>query len=237
MNKVKIIIFLVIFIFLCECLIIVDINYSKDKNESPLDIKNMIIKLPEPRYSSDTSIEEAILKRRSVRDYKDNPLKLEEVSQLLWAAQGITDKRGFRTSPSAGALNPLEIYIVTGNVNDLSDGIYRYKPHKHDLESVQKGDRRDELCKAALGQSSIRNAAMVIVIAAVYERTTVKYGERGIRYVYMEAGHAAQNVLLQSESLNLGVVVIGAFYDDAVKKVMNMYEREQPLYIIPVGRK
>jgi SagB-type dehydrogenase family enzyme len=237
MNKVKIFISLIL-ILLCKSLVFVDITYSKGKNENSSDIKPMIIKLPTPRYNSDTSVEEALLKRRSVRDYKkDKPLKLEEVSQLLWAAQGITNSRGFRTSPSAGALYPLEIYIVIGNVKDLPDGIYRYKPHKHELEEIQKGDRRDELCKAALGQSYVRDAVLVIVFAAIYERTTIKYGERGIRYVHMEAGHAAQNVSLQAEALNLGAVVIGAFYDDAVKKVMKMPDSEKPLYIMPVGKK
>ncbi len=201
------------------------------------EFKSEIIKLLKPEYDSDTSIEEALLKRRSVRRYKDKPLTLTEISQLLWAAQGITDPRGLRAAPSAGALYPLEIYVVAGNVNGLPDGIYNYKPRKHELARVVKGDKRIELCNAALGQPSVRNAAVVIVFSAVYERTTVKYGERGIRYVHIEAGHAAQNLFLQAVPLNLGAVVIGAFYDDEVKKVMKMTDREQPLYIMPVGRR
>ncbi|OHE58868.1 MAG: nitroreductase [Thermodesulfovibrio sp. RBG_19FT_COMBO_42_12] len=202
---------------------------SKDKSE--------IIKLPEPAYKSNTLVEEALLERRSVRDYKDKPLTLAEVSQLLWAAQGITGSGGLRTAPSAGALYPLEVYIFIGNVKDLLGGIYKYRPHKHELGMVVKGDKRNELYRAALSQSSVRDAPVVIVFSAVYERTTVKYGERGIRYVHMEAGHAAQNIFLQSVSLDLGAVVIGAFYDDEVKKIMKMPDREQPLYIMPVGKK
>ena len=195
------------------------------------------IKLPESKYDSDTSVEEAMLKRRSVRSYKDEPLTISELSQLLWAAQGITDPDGLRTAPSAGALYPLEVYVAVGNVTDLPSGIYKYNPHEHELLIITEGDIRDELSDVALGQASVGNGAVVIVFAAVYERTTIKYGERGIRYVHMEAGHAAQNIYLQAESLNLGTVVAGAFDDNDVKAIMNMKENEQPLYLMPVGRK
>ena len=208
----------------------------KVDEREPMEPINEKIRLPEPKYDSNTSVEQALLKRRSVRVYKDEPLALTEVLQLLWAAQGITDPRGFRTAPSAGALYPLELYVVAGNVNDLPDGIYKYKPHKHELAMVVEGDKRTELCNAALDQPSIKDAAALIVFSAVYERTTGKYGERGIRYVHMEVGHAAQNIYLQAVSLNLGLVVIGAFDDEEVKKIMNMEDKEQPLYIIPVGK-
>lgn len=203
-----------------------------DKSTSTGDM----IKLPEPRYDSDTSIEEAVLLRRSVRQYKDEPLTLAELSQLLWAAQGITNPGGFRTAPSAGALYPLELYIAAGNVEGLSPGIYRYESDGHGLENIADGDVRDDLCSAALDQSAVKDAAAVIVFSAVFERTTGKYGERGIRYVHIEVGHAAQNVYLQAASLGLGTVVIGAFDDDEVKKAMNMDESEEPLYIMPVGK-
>lgn len=195
------------------------------------------IKLPEPVYDSPTSIEQALLKRRSVREYKDESLTLTEVSQLLWAAQGITGPGGLRTAPSAGALYPLEVYVVVGNVNNLSDGIYKYKPNEHELERIKEGDKRAELCIAALGQPWVKDSAIALVFSAVYERTTQKYGERGIRYVHMEVGHAAQNVYLQAVSLNLGTVVVGAFQDDAVKLITNMADDEDPLYIMPVGKK
>jgi len=198
---------------------------------------NEIIKLPEPRYDSETSIEKALLKRRSIRTYKNEPLTLVEVSQLLWAAQGITDsRRGFRTAPSAGALYPLEIYVVIGNVEGVTKGVYKYRPHKHELLKVKSGDVRNELTAAALGQPWVGKGAIVIVFSAVYERTTRKYGNRGIRYVHMEVGHAAQNVYLQAVSLNLGTVVVGAFRDNEVKKILNMSNEEHPLCIMPVGR-
>ncbi len=194
------------------------------------------VKLPEPLHDGETSIEQALLKRRSVRSYRGSPLRLSEISQLLWAAQGITGRGGFRTAPSAGALYPLETYIVAADVDGLPQGVYYYRPAGNDLIRVAGGDKRGRLCNAALGQTSVRNAAAVIVFSAVYERITAKYGDRGIQYVHMETGHAAQNVCLQAVSLALGTVVIGAFYDEAVKEVLKMSDREQPLYIMPVGR-
>jgi SagB-type dehydrogenase family enzyme len=194
------------------------------------------IKLPNPRLDSDMSIEKALLQRRSTRKYKGTPLTRAEVSQLLWAAQGMTDPRGFRTAPSAGALYPLEVYLVAGNVDGIPAGIYRYIPQRHEIAKMVQGDKRAELRDAALGQEQIKQAAAVLVISAFTERTTVKYRDRGIRYVHMEAGHAAQNVYLQATALGLGTVVIGAFHDDAVRKIMNMPDREQPLTIMPVGR-
>jgi len=195
-----------------------------------------IIKLPAPCYDGNTSVEMALLKRRSIRSYSNEPLSLAEISQLLWAAQGITDSRGYRTAPSAGALYPLEIYIVAGRVKDFSAGIYKYRPHENELAKIVDGDKRTEVCRASLNQSSISNAAAVIVFCAVYERTTVKYGERGIRYVYIEVGHAVQNVYLQAVSLNLGTLVIGAFNDNELKNVMNFDLYEYPLCIMPVGK-
>jgi len=194
------------------------------------------IKLPEPKYVSKISIEESILKRRSIRDYKDQPLTLAEISQLLWAAQGITGPMGLRTAPSAGALYPLEIYIVAGDIKDLADGIYKYIPQRHELICIRKGDRRSELSAAALRQPWVKNGAAVIVFSAVFERTTKKYGERGIRYVYIETGSAVQNVYLQAVSLNLGTVAVGAFIDEEVKRILNMRTEEHPICIMPVGR-
>lgn len=198
--------------------------------------KSEIIKLPEPRKESETSIEQALLKRRSIRNYKAESLTLTEVSQLLWAAQGITSSEGFRTAPSAGALYPLELYIVVGNVDGLPSGIYKYKSQGHELKRIKKGDVRIELYEASLNQSWIKDAAVNLVFSAVYERTTSKYGERGIRYVHIELGHAAQNVCLQAVALDLGTVVVGAFDDSEVKKIINMKDEEQPLYIMPIGK-
>lgn len=194
------------------------------------------IRLPEPRYDGSVSVEHALLSRRSVRKYKNEPLTLVEVSQLLWAAQGITAPRGYRTAPSAGALYPLEVYLVTGKVNDLSEGIYKYKYHDHALVQTVAGDKRAELSRAALHQGSILRAPTVLLFCAVYERITRKYGERGYRYVFMEIGHAAQNVCLQAIALGLGTVVIGAFRDNEVKKIANLPPNEEPTYFVPVGR-
>ncbi len=196
------------------------------------------IELPQPRHDSDVSLEQSILQRRSIRDYTGEPLTLPEVSQLLWAAQGITDsERGFRAAPSAGALYPLEVYVVAGEVADLPPGIYRYRPEEHNLAPLIDGDKRGELADAALNQQWVKEGALVIVFTGVYRRTTSKYGERGIRYVHMEAGHAAQNLCLQATAMDLGAVTVGAFYDDKVAELLNLPADEQPLYVIPVGRK
>jgi len=203
----------------------------------PSSEQEIAIRLPEPRYDSDVSVEQSLLRRRSIRSYRAEPLTLQETSQLLWAAQGITDARGFRTAPSAGALYPLELYVVAGDVENLASGIYKYKPGKHELALVIAGDRRSELAEAALGQSAVEEGALVIVFTAVYGRTTDKYGERGIRYVHIEVGHAAQNLCLQATAMGLGAVTIGAFHDDQVSELLNLPGNEQPLYVIPVGRK
>lgn len=194
------------------------------------------IKLPSPKLRGEMSLEETLLKRRSVRDYAPGSLRIEEVSQLLWAAQGKTAEWGGRTAPSAGALYPLETYLIVGGVESLSAGIYKYNPKKHELVKVRDGDVREQLGVASLSQTCVKVGAISIVIAALYERTTGKYGERGVRYVHMEAGHAAQNVCLQATALNLGAVVIGAFHDGQVKNILGLSENESPLYVIPVGR-
>lgn len=182
------------------------------------------------------SLEELLRQRRSIRAYSDAPLTKDEVMKLLWAGQGITSPAGFRTAPSAGALYPLEIYLVAGNVDNLTPGIYKYNPVKNDLTLVREGDVRTSLAAASLGQSSVSDGAIDIVIAAVYERTKIKYGSRGERYVHIEVGHAAQNICLQATALGLGLVTVGAFDDAAVAKVIGMPQDESPLYVIPVGR-
>lgn len=193
------------------------------------------IKLPEPKKQSDVSVEEAIAARRSRRQYAKGALTLTEISQLLWAAQGITNSRGFRAAPSAGATYPLETYLVAGKVEGLDAGLYHYELKEHRLTKVQDGDRRRALCQAAWGQDMITEAPISLVFAAIYERTTGRYGERGIRYIHMEVGHVGENVHLQCETMGLGTVVIGAFSDGAVKKALGI--EEEPLYIMPVGRK
>ncbi|HID17861.1 TPA: SagB/ThcOx family dehydrogenase [Candidatus Bathyarchaeota archaeon] len=186
------------------------------------------------------SVEEAIAKRRSIRRYSKEPLTLQELARILWAAQGITDpKTGFRAAPSAGATYPLEVYVALGDggVAGLEAGIYRYDSLRHKLELCIKGDYRGELASAALEQSWVRSAPVDIVIAAVYERTTRRYGNRGIRYVHMEVGHVGENIYLQATALGLGTVVVGAFDDARVQKILKLPKDQKPLYIIPIGRR
>jgi len=223
---------LILLIFSCGCA-----PSANTPTPTPPSEQESIIELPEPRYDSDVSIEQSLLQRRSIRSYTGESLTLPEVAQLLWAAQGVTDPSGFRTAPSAGALYPLELYVVAGDVQDLSSGVYRYDPDEHQLLRTMEGDKRDELADAALGQRFVGEGAIIIVFTAVYERTTGKYGDRGIQYVHMEVGHAAQNLCLQAAAMDLGAVTVGAFYDEEIAELLILPGDEQPLYVIPVGRR
>jgi SagB-type dehydrogenase family enzyme len=171
-----------------------------------------------------------------VREFGRDAISLEETSQILWAAQGITHPAGYRTAPSAGALYPLEIVLIAGNVASLATGIHRYDPRAHALDAGANGDRRAAIAGAALAQGWIADAAVVLVVAAVEERTTKKYGRRGIRYIHIEAGHAAQNVYLQAAALGLGTTIVGAFDDDAVTQIADLRPGETPLCLLPIGR-
>lgn len=196
------------------------------------------VELPVPETKGLMSVEEAIWRRRSIRSFTGEPLRISEVSQLLWAAQGITDyERKLRAAPSAGATYPLEVYLVVSNngVVGLAEGLYHYDPFTHRLEYTLKGDLRFDLTEAAYKQSCVMEASISIVLVAVYERTTSKYGERGIRYVQMEAGHVGQNLYLQATALGLGMVTVGAFNDDEVQEILQLSKEQKPLYIIPVG--
>ena len=207
------------------------------------------IQLPAPRTDGQCSVEKALATRRSVREFKDEPLSIAALSQLVWAAQGMTLKMdapqnwswgtwqgGKRTAPSAGALYPLELYIVVGKVDGLKPGVFKYKPQTHQLLNVLAGDKRSELATAALGQKWMESAPCVFVVGAVYKRTEVKYGERAPRYVHIEVGHAVENICLEAVALDLGTTMVGAFKDDEVKKVVGMSDEEQPLAIVPVGK-
>lgn len=194
------------------------------------------VKLPKPRKEGPLSLEESLNGRRSIRSYTPEPLTLAETSQLLWAIHGING-HGRLTVPSAGALYPLEIYLVSGKIEGLPTAAYRYRPGEHALELQKKGDLRLSLSRAALGQRPIAEAAAVVVITAIYERTTGKYGQRGVRYVQMEVGHAAQNLYLQATSLGLGTVMVGAFDDDEVAAVIGLPDGTVPLGLMPVGKR
>jgi SagB-type dehydrogenase family enzyme len=187
------------------------------------------IDLPQPEVTGGGSLADALARRRSVRVYQPRPLDMADISQLLWAAQGVTSSTGQRTAPSAGGLYPLELYLVT------ESGRYHYDPNRHQLEVLGEDDVRTELSRAALSQEAVEEAAAVFVVAAVYSRTEQKYGERAERYVKLEAGHAAQNLLLQAVSLGLGAVPIGAFHNDEVQEVLDLPNDHEPLYLIPVG--
>ncbi len=194
------------------------------------------IKLPPPAEKGTVSVESALSTRRSVREFKGGPLTLAEASQLVWSAQGETDPAGLRTAPSAGALYPLELHLVVGEVTELPAGVYQYSVDSHQLARVATGDKRTTLSDATSSQGWIAKAAAVMVISAVYDRTTVKYGHRGRLYAHLEAGHVAQNVALQAIALGLGMTPVGAFDDQHVKSVVDLADREEPLYLLPLGR-
>jgi len=241
-----------IFIFLAAAVfpLSVVVDGSAGQNASQTS-KTDLIQLPNPRYDSGTSVEKALNSRRSVRSYADEPLSLSDISQILWAAQGITKRTdvppskwnpkyewqgGYRTAPSAGALYAMEVYVLAGKVNGLSNGVYKYIPKTHSLKRVFSEDKRTEIYKVALQQSSIKDAAAVLIMAGVYERTSYKYGARAERYVHMEAGFVGENVCLQAVALGLGTVMIGAFQDEGVKTVLALPKDEFPLAIMPLGK-
>ncbi len=217
-----------------------------------------VIPLPGPETVPDVSLGEALRTRRSVRSYRAEPLSLEELGRILWAAQGITQSgTGYRTAPSAGATFPLELYAVIGAdtiyrgdtasadtsnadtraVEPIEPGIYRYLPRRHALEPTVTGDKRRALFEAALGQTAVRDAPVVIAITGVTARTAQRYGTRAERYIAMEAGHASQNIYLQAAALGLGTVAIGAFEDAMLSQVLRLPSGEEPLYLMPVGRR
>ena len=203
---------------------------------SPTMSAQPFMKLPPPCLNGAVPLEQTLLTRRSIRTYSREPLIVEELAQLLWAAQGITHPQRYRTAPSAGALYPLELYAVVGHVVGLPAGLYRYRCIEHALELKSNRDLRPELCRAALNQRTVERAPVTFLMTAVYDRMTGKYGSRGVRYVDMEAGHAAQNLSLQVVALDLKAVVIGAFHDHEIKQAAGLPADEEPLYLIPVGR-
>lgn len=195
------------------------------------------ISLPKANYRG-VALEDAIIKRRSVREYANEPLSLKQVSQLLFAAQGITAEDGpYRAAPSGGALYPFEIYIIAHNIEGLPAGLYHYAVREHALEQIKTGEFRDEITRAGLGQECLGDAGATFVLTAIFDRSRSKYGDRGFRYVYMEAGHISQNICLQAVSLELGSVTVGAFFDDQVNQLLDADgEHEAVIYLQPVGR-
>lgn len=185
--------------------------------------------LPPPEAHGARSLEETLARRRSIRSFTGDPVTMRQLSHLLWAAQGITARPDARASPSAGGTHPLELYAAT------HAGCHHYRPDGHRLQLLTTRDLRPSLAKAAHDQAAIRDAAVVVVITAVLERTRALYPERASRYVAIEAGHVAQNVLLQAVALGLGGVPIGAFDDQQLRRALGADARYEPLYLVAVG--
>lgn len=196
--------------------------------------EGLVVRLPEPGDGGVT-VEEALRRRRSVREFQPVSLTLMQVADLLWAAQGSTDASGLRAAPSAGGLYPLRTYLVAGRVDGLDAGIYRYESGAHSLRLVVAGDEREELGRVAQNQDWMAGASVVVVFVADYREPMRKYGERAVRYVDLEAGHAVENVCLQAVALGLGATVVGAFHDDEVRRLLKAPELERPLCLVPVG--
>lgn len=211
-------------------------------SENPENDKVYI--LPAPSLKGTMSVEEALQQRRSRRQFQDKELSMEQLSQILWSAYGITVKRddypvlrgGLRTAPSAGALYPLEIYVMVGNVKGVEPGLYKYNSKDHSIHCTISGDLRKDASSAAYNQKMVREAPAVLFYSAAYERCTKRYGERGKeRYVCMDLGHSAENVYLQAEALHLGTCAVGAFSDETLKKLFQLPVDEEPLYMMPFG--
>jgi len=208
---------------------------AREKNKAEASMK-----LPEPRIDGKTSLERSLKERRTVRSFRPDALTLDHLSQLLWAAQGVTDERGFkRAAPSAGALYPMDVFAVIGekSVTGLEAGIYHYQPKGHSLSRLIGGDLRDALARSSLGQMWMARAPVNLVITAEYARICGKYGDRGVRYAMIEAGHVGQNIFLQAEACGLGAGIVGAFQDRKVVDVMKIPRLHEPLLIMPVGYK
>jgi SagB-type dehydrogenase family enzyme len=186
--------------------------------------------LPRPRLTGSVSLEEAIARRASVREFAPQPLRIEEISQLLWAAQGITRDWGARSAPSAGALFPLELYLVT------PEGLFLYLPDGHRLARLSGHDLRSPLARAALGQDAVEGAPAVVVITAVYSRSRARYGDRAVRFATLEAGHVAENLLLQAVALGLAALPVGAFDAGELTAVLDLPRGHEPVYLVAIGR-
>ena len=194
-----------------------------------------LVRLPEPELDSSSSLERCLRMRRSCRDFRAAPIALKDVSQLLWAAQGITGLGGLRTAPSPGALYAIRPYLVAGNIAGLAPGIYRFDPEAHELVLAQAGDFRGSLVKATGDQHCVADAAMVLVLAANYARVAREYGQRAERLLHIEAGHIGQNVCLEATALGLGVIGLGAFRDQDVKTALSIPAREEVVYLVAAG--
>jgi SagB-type dehydrogenase family enzyme len=187
------------------------------------------VPLPPPATSGGPGLRDVMARRRSLRDFRAEPLTPEQLSQLLWAAQGVTGAGGERTAPSAGGLHPLVVHVLDG------DGVHRYAPQSHALERLAAEDRRRKLAGSCLDQAFVAAAPAVLVVANVRARSRARYGARAERYAVLEAGHAAQNVLLEATALGLAAVPVGTFYDYEVHREAELAKGVEALYVMPVG--
>ncbi|MDD5085375.1 MAG: SagB/ThcOx family dehydrogenase [Candidatus Omnitrophica bacterium] len=204
----------------------------------PVSAAETLIKLPQPEYKGKLSVEEALYLRCSVRSYSVDPLSLKEAGQILWAACGVNFdgvSGATRTAPSAGATYSIELYLVAGNVEGLEPGVYRYLRDQHALEVLRKGDVRGQLSEASRGQKCVMEAPAVIVLISTTSRTTNRYGERGMQYIFIDAGHIGENIHLEAESLGLGTVAVGAFSEERVAEILGV--TGTPVYLMPIGKK
>jgi SagB-type dehydrogenase family enzyme len=186
------------------------------------------------------ALEATLKNRRTIRAFRPDSLNAEFLSQLLWAAYGVTEPGGFkRSAASGGALYPLDLYAVLGDsgVSGVAKGFYHYQPMAHQIDILSEKDLRKELAKASLGQMWMARAPVSLVITAEYSRICSKYGERGKRYALIEAGHVGQNIFLQAEALGLGAGIVGAFEDKQVMEILGLPRTHEPLLIMPVGKK
>jgi len=235
MKKITLILLVIILIVVSGCV-------SQNFENEIYNIEGPTYALPIPEFDGNISLETALESRRSRRNFQDKAISLEQLSQILWAAYGITSpnsnsesRGGLRTTPSAGALYPLEIYVIVGNIENLAPGVYKYISETHEIMRVIDGDIRSELSEAVVNSNMVLEAPITIFYSAIFDRTTDTYGERGRNYVYIELGHSAQNIYLQVETLGLGTVAVGAFTDDEVKRILKLPANETPLYIMPIG--
>ena len=188
------------------------------------------IELPYFDPNQPMSLDRTLKQRKSVRDFQQQPISKDQLSYLLWASTGIQrieDGYEFRTVPSAGALYPIETYVVVNDVRKLEAGVYHYSIKAHQLEQLKQGEFRQEITAAALGQGMCQTSAVVFVWSAVFERCKWKYGQRAYRYIYLDAGHIAENLALAAVSLNLGSCEIGALYDNQVNAILGIDGTEE----------
>lgn len=213
-------------------------RYALAEEDKPYKKGERAMKLTKPDVDGKLSVEKAIFQRRTVRSFRKKTITQQQLSQILWAAQGITEEGGFkRAAPSAGALYPADVYAVVGDkgVQDVPEGVYLYDPGDHAIEKIHDRDEREAVAMASVRQMWMAEAPVIFIITCEYDRITVKYGERGIRYAFIEVGHIGQNIFLQCQALGLVAGIVGAFHDKEVAQSIKAQRNHEPLIIMPIG--